>query len=358
MKVSIQRVALSDILPNRYRKMESYHISEEKIAALLQSYDNSGFWDGSLQARPHPKKAGKFEIAFGHHRIEAAKRDKKIAEVGLVVTNRSDADMLRMMADENREEFKGDHLVAIETIAATIEAFARREIELPPVEAKTNKAHIYALPDGRGYSLPTIAKFLSWTKRDGDGVQPTNACRLAFEAYHERANIVPALQTLPEEHRTRQSTTAVLSAVKSARTIARRANKSSREIDAAAQRAARETVRRIRKGDIATKVRDEAAKIGRASAGVKRSPLEITQFVEQRAAGLRTRAVNLEVEVNGLLSEILPYRNQIELATLDHLLEALTFADGRLRDLFRRWIERFTKRTLRDVTPRRRLLNG
>jgi hypothetical protein len=28
--------------------------------------------------------------------------------------------MLRMMADENREEFKGDHLVAIETISATV----------------------------------------------------------------------------------------------------------------------------------------------------------------------------------------------------------------------------------------------
>ena len=29
---------------------------------------------------------------------------------------RSDADTQRMMADKNRQEFKGDHLVAIETV--------------------------------------------------------------------------------------------------------------------------------------------------------------------------------------------------------------------------------------------------
>ena len=32
-----------------------------------------------------------------------------------------------------REELKGDHLVAIETIGTTLEALGRAEIELPPV---------------------------------------------------------------------------------------------------------------------------------------------------------------------------------------------------------------------------------
>src|SRR5262245_1953976 len=120
MRVSIQHVAVRDLVANRYRKIDSYRISDDKIAALIQSYENSGFWDGSLQARPHPTKTGKYEIAFGHHRVEAARRHR-LETMGIVVAKRSDADMLRMMADENREEFKGDHLVAIETIAATIE---------------------------------------------------------------------------------------------------------------------------------------------------------------------------------------------------------------------------------------------
>jgi len=38
--------------------------------------------------------------------------------------------MLRMMADQNREEFKHDALVAVETIGTVIEAIGRGEIEV------------------------------------------------------------------------------------------------------------------------------------------------------------------------------------------------------------------------------------
>lgn len=111
-----------------------------------------------------------------------------------------------MMADENREEFKGDQLVAIETVAATIEAFGRGEIALPAVASDTPKAHIFNVaPRGATYTCATVARFLGWTKAHGDAdPQPNNNCRLAFDAYHDRANIVPALQQLPEDDRTRR----------------------------------------------------------------------------------------------------------------------------------------------------------
>lgn len=355
--MSIQRIALRDIEANPYRQIDRYRISEEKIAALIQSYDMSGFWDGSLQARPHPTRAGKVEIAFGHHRIEAAKR-RNLHEVGLVVAKRSDADMLRMMAFENREEFKGDQLVATETIGATIAAFGRGEIEFEPVAKDTNKAHVYkAPPNGGAYTCATVARFLGWTKQHkGQEPEPTNGCRIAFAAYH--ANVIPALLKLPEDNRTREATTAVLSAVKSARTVARRAGRSTAEADAAAARAARETVTRIKQGAIASKVHDEAAKIGRAAAGVERTPPAIAQFVQQRADGLRSRIVNLETEIDGVLNDVLPYRDQVPDAVLKHLLDALTFADTRTRALFLKWINRLTARSERDITPRRRLLKG
>jgi hypothetical protein len=38
------------------------------------------------------------------------------------VASRSDAEMLRMMADENRDEFKHDALVAVETVGQVIGA--------------------------------------------------------------------------------------------------------------------------------------------------------------------------------------------------------------------------------------------
>ena len=85
---------------------------------------------------------------------------------------------------------------AIETIAATIEAFGRGEIALPAVDPKTNAAHVHVLPGGRTYTcqkvycnrlfVASVARFLGWTKADGNGgVEPTRACRLAFDAYHE-----------------------------------------------------------------------------------------------------------------------------------------------------------------------------
>ena len=335
--MSVVRVPLNDIVANRYRKIAAYRISETKVEALVQSYENSGFWDGSIQARPHPTKAGKFEIAFGHHRIEAARRFK-LDDVGLVVAKRTDADMLRMMADENREEFKGDHLVAIETVAATVEAFGNGEIELPPVEPNTPKSHVYLAAGAASYSCSTVARFLGWTQRHGNQEpQPTRACRLAFEAYHERANIVPALQDLPEDDRTRQTTVAVLDAVKSARRATRELPQAER--DAAARRAAREAVKQIRQGQVASKVREHATRIGREAARVEPSPVEISRFVRQRADGLRDRVVNLETDVDGLLN-------------------VLTLGDTRLRGLFDKWTRRFTDRPVRNVTTTRKSLKA
>lgn len=360
MRVSIQlqHVALRDIVANRYRNIDRYRISESKIDALIQSFDNSGFWDGSIQARPHPTKTDKFEIAFGHHRIEAAKR-AKFQSVGLVVAQRSDADMLRMMADENREEFKGDHLVAIETVGATIEAFGRGEIELDPVDPKTPKSAVYVAEGSATYTCATVARFLGWVNRHGKAEpQPTNAVRLAFDAYHEKTNIGDELAKLPEDDRSRQATSTVLRAVRSARVIARRANKSEHEVDAAAKRAAKEAVKQIKDGGIASKVRDEATKIGRAAAQVERSPIEISQFVRQRIDGLKTRVINLETEADGVLNDVLPYRDQMDEAAERFLIDGLRFADERLRGLFSKWLARFSTQPLRNVTPQRKRLKG
>lgn len=88
---------------NRYLRGE---ISEEKVEALVRSYETIGFWDGSIQGRPHPEERGCVEIAFGHHRLEAARR-KGLKQIGIVVSDRSNDDMMRMMADENRREEAG-----------------------------------------------------------------------------------------------------------------------------------------------------------------------------------------------------------------------------------------------------------
>ena len=60
---------------------------------------------------------------------------------------------MRMMADENRGEFRHDGMVAIETIAAVIEAWGRGEITMPPVDPKTRADAIYhVFPGGNTYT--------------------------------------------------------------------------------------------------------------------------------------------------------------------------------------------------------------
>ena len=69
-------------------------------------------------------------------------------------------------------------------IGAVIEAYGRGEIELEAVDPKTNTGQVHAFPGGKAYTLATVARFLRWTKSDG---QATEACRRAFEAYREEA---------------------------------------------------------------------------------------------------------------------------------------------------------------------------
>jgi hypothetical protein len=84
----VQRVALSDLLPNPFRRSEHYPLDEARIERLMASMEQSGFWDGSIQARPHPTEPGKFQMAFGHHRLAAARR-RGLDAVGVVVVPRS-----------------------------------------------------------------------------------------------------------------------------------------------------------------------------------------------------------------------------------------------------------------------------
>lgn len=263
-RVSITMVPLRDIVSNRYRSSErySYALQPEKIAALVQSYEQSGFWDGSIQARPHPEKPGKYEIAFGHHRVEAAKQ-AGIKELGLVVAKRSDADMLRMMADENRAEFKHDAMVAVEAIAAVIEAYGRGEIELEKA-TEGHGSQVFSFPGGKlRYTVLTVARFLRWTK--AGGTQATAMCREAFDAYRERASTEEALATIPAEQRSQTAVGVVVTAARAARVEAQKSGLTPAKVRVAEVAAAKEAAKQVTEAG-GHKARDLGVSIGKAAA--------------------------------------------------------------------------------------------
>lgn len=101
-----------------------------------------------------------YELAYGHHRIEAIKR-LGIPKLMVVVEELSDDRMLQMMANENSEEYGHDFALGVmNAVEAVIKAYGEGRIELEPVaqEAKGRSSLINDKP----YSPLTVAKYLGW----------------------------------------------------------------------------------------------------------------------------------------------------------------------------------------------------
>jgi len=96
------KVKLKLIKPNPYRDMKHYPIDEGKVDLLRESIRKTGFWD-NIVAR---ETEGKYEIAYGHHRLLALQKEfNPDKEIDLIIKGIDDADMIRIMADENDEYY-------------------------------------------------------------------------------------------------------------------------------------------------------------------------------------------------------------------------------------------------------------
>lgn len=91
--MTIAKVRLGDVRNNPFRRFEEFPLIEEKVAALQNSIQETGFWDNVLGRIVECR----VEIAYGHHRIEAAKRVYgEDHEIGITIRELSDIEMLRV----------------------------------------------------------------------------------------------------------------------------------------------------------------------------------------------------------------------------------------------------------------------
>lgn len=105
------RIKVKDLRPNPFRKIKTYPIDRDKIRALKTSINETTFWD-NIVAR---KNNGKFEIAYGHHRLIALK-ELGIKEVDIPVRQFDDAMMIKIMANENLDDWSLRPAVINETV--------------------------------------------------------------------------------------------------------------------------------------------------------------------------------------------------------------------------------------------------
>ena len=108
--------------------MDRYPVDRKKVEALKASIESTTFWDNIL-ARPAD---GGAEIAYGHHRLIALQEmyDPE-HEVGLVDRDLDDEAMIKIMANENVEQWDANALIEQETVRAVRDAYTAGAIELP-----------------------------------------------------------------------------------------------------------------------------------------------------------------------------------------------------------------------------------
>ena len=108
----IHNVTIADIDANPFRQLGTYPYVTRKIDTLKRSINDVGLWEGVIGR----KNGNRVEIAFGHHRVEAARQalgDK--ASIPLIIRKLDDKEMLQFLGRENMEDYNADFLTMLET---------------------------------------------------------------------------------------------------------------------------------------------------------------------------------------------------------------------------------------------------
>jgi ParB-like chromosome segregation protein Spo0J len=112
-------IPLERLKSNPYRDFDLHPYDPEQVEKLKASIDADGFWM-SVVAR---KAGGNYEIAFGHHRIEAA-RQLGWTEAPIEVRDLTDWQMVRMLASENATQRGSTAAAALDAVAALSKVLA------------------------------------------------------------------------------------------------------------------------------------------------------------------------------------------------------------------------------------------
>uniref|UniRef100_A0A6M3JL93 ParB-like N-terminal domain-containing protein n=1 Tax=viral metagenome TaxID=1070528 RepID=A0A6M3JL93_9ZZZZ len=173
------KIKVKDILANPFRRIEKYTINEETVKFLMQSIEDVDFW--SIVVRNHPTQKGKYEQAFGHHRIEAAKR-LGLKEIEVQIVDLDNSKMIIAMANENVETNQSPSVInmTIEAIKDFLDCeFAKYDSweefrvnkSINPIFRLFESEPKFRTAKGQGVGQTTILKFLNGGRKEGQWKQ-------------------------------------------------------------------------------------------------------------------------------------------------------------------------------------------
>ena len=197
----IEMVPLSKLRDNPWRDKVRNPINPEKVKQIAESIvSTKEFWIGVYGRKV---TGGFVELAFGHHRADAAKavdtgdvieaaKNAGLKNIPVAIREFTDGEMLMRMA---RENLRGDLPVVLEAVSAAVRALAEGKIEIPAPDPKTNASLIRYAPSyvpgkisstsevEHPYTAAALASFLGgiYLKPSKEGrVDPQNSVMTAL----------------------------------------------------------------------------------------------------------------------------------------------------------------------------------
>ncbi len=158
MKPNIVIVRLDKLDANPFRDLATYPPIPAKVEALKHSMKDVGVWP-SVIARP--ADAGRYEQAFGHQRVFAAK-ELGIKEIPVIAQDLTDEEMVKFMGRENGEDYSTDILVMLNTWEAALTYLQSVAKKLKPID---------------------VARLLGWTRVSTNGEQMDQTAQACFGAH-------------------------------------------------------------------------------------------------------------------------------------------------------------------------------
>lgn len=153
-------IQVNQLRPNPFRKIDAYPIDREKVESIKASIEETSFW-GNVLVRP--VKDG-YEIAYGHHRLVAL-QELSIKEIDAPVKAIDDGMMIKIMANENRDTYKANRAVTIETVRVARD-WLRKQMEGgwdasdESIRSLFKDAHAFNTASGHGVGRDLIKNFL------------------------------------------------------------------------------------------------------------------------------------------------------------------------------------------------------
>jgi len=161
-------VPIDQVQPNPHRHLDKYPWDERKLKALQHSIEDVGLWE-SIIAREHE---GAHQMAFGHHRLEAARR-AGITEVSIISKDLTDVQMLQYMGRENGEDYSTNYLIMLNTWEGAVLFLENQRVS---DNSDLNQNKVQPLD---------IARVIGWVMLDGKGYEAMSRVAIACNAGHK-----------------------------------------------------------------------------------------------------------------------------------------------------------------------------